>query len=57
MDADYVEWLLRFYDALQGCGWNYFAVFGVPLIDLPKHVADDLQALSQREAQVNAGKA
>lgn len=50
------QWILRCYDALQGCGFDYISIFGVPYIELPLEVAEDIRALKHRDAQVNAKK-
>jgi len=47
---------LNCYDALQGCNFNYPAVFGMPYIELPIEIIEDIRALRRREAQLQAGK-
>lgn len=46
-------WILDCYDALQGCQFNYPAVFGVPYIDLPTAIVDDIRALTKRKLQLD----
>ena len=48
------DWILDCFDALQAAGMNYMAVFGVPYIQLPLAVAQDLKQLARRQVHLKA---